>query len=142
MHDWWIALVASAFGYIGRVNSPTLYYRQHGSNVAGSTSYSAGYFLSRLGSLGKTADLLKRVVTQAAIFLSTYRSKLVPMDQRSVIAFASLQSSPRFTRIGIMIKNGFKATGFLRNLGIYTLLFFMPKGTGSSGKAGGLNNVG
>ncbi|KRN58140.1 glycosyltransferase family 2 protein [Limosilactobacillus secaliphilus] len=36
MHDWWLALIAAAFGVVSYINSPTILYRQHSSNVLGS----------------------------------------------------------------------------------------------------------
>lgn len=38
MHDWWIALCASAFGYIFFIPDATVRYRQHASNVIGAKS--------------------------------------------------------------------------------------------------------
>ena len=35
MHDWWLAILAAAFGKIGFVETPTILYRQHGSNQVG-----------------------------------------------------------------------------------------------------------
>lgn len=127
LHDWWVAIVASAFGYIGYVETPTVLYRQHSANVAGSTSYSARYFLSRLSSLGRTTGLLRRIVAQAAAFLALYKVKFVPMDLKMVTGFASLLSSSRVARLALLLKHGFKGTGFLRNAGIYLLLLSMPR---------------
>jgi glycosyltransferase involved in cell wall biosynthesis len=127
LHDWWVAIVASAFGYIGYVETPTVLYRQHGANVAGSTSYSAGYFLSRLRSLGRTTWLLRRIVAQAAAFLALYKEKFVPMDLKMVTGFAVLLSSSRAARLGLLLKHGFKGTGLLRNAGIYLLLLSMSR---------------
>ncbi len=36
LHDWWIALVASAFGKVVYINEATIMYRQHEGNVIGS----------------------------------------------------------------------------------------------------------
>lgn len=36
MHDWWIALLASALGRVSTITTPTLLYRQHSSNQLGS----------------------------------------------------------------------------------------------------------
>lgn len=35
MHDWWIALVAAAYGRLYYINKPLLKYRQHGDNSVG-----------------------------------------------------------------------------------------------------------
>ena len=35
MHDWWLACIASAFGRIVAVSTPTMLYRQHATNVVG-----------------------------------------------------------------------------------------------------------
>jgi glycosyltransferase involved in cell wall biosynthesis len=35
MHDWWLCMVAVAFGRIDFVDSPLIKYRQHGGNVVG-----------------------------------------------------------------------------------------------------------
>ncbi len=39
MHDWWLALVATAFGQIGSVPQSTMLYRQHGMNDTGAKSW-------------------------------------------------------------------------------------------------------
>lgn len=39
MHDWWAALVASAFGRIGALPEPTVLYRQHAKNVLGAQKF-------------------------------------------------------------------------------------------------------
>jgi hypothetical protein len=41
MHDWWLALVASAFGRIGWLPQATVLYRQHGANVLGAQGLGA-----------------------------------------------------------------------------------------------------
>lgn len=40
MHDWWLSLLASAFGVVVYIDEPTSLYRQHGSNAVGSNAYS------------------------------------------------------------------------------------------------------
>ena len=39
MHDWWLALVASAFGKVKFVNKPLLNYRQHDNNTIGAQEF-------------------------------------------------------------------------------------------------------
>ncbi len=40
MYDWWLALVATAFGRVAAVEDPTVLYRQHGRNDTGATRWS------------------------------------------------------------------------------------------------------
>ncbi len=35
MHDWWLGLVASAFGKVEFIDQPLVHYRQHGNNTIG-----------------------------------------------------------------------------------------------------------
>jgi len=35
MHDWWIALIASAYGKTFQIYQPLVKYRQHGTNEVG-----------------------------------------------------------------------------------------------------------
>ena len=39
MHDWWLALIAASCGKLVFVDHPTIYYRQHASNVIGARKY-------------------------------------------------------------------------------------------------------
>lgn len=49
MHDWWLAMIASAFGAIGFVDTPTVLYRQHEDNAVGARpSRSLEYKVNRL----------------------------------------------------------------------------------------------
>jgi glycosyltransferase involved in cell wall biosynthesis len=38
IHDWWMTLLATAFGTIGHVDRPLIRYRQHGSNTLGAAT--------------------------------------------------------------------------------------------------------
>ncbi|MDG2422007.1 MAG: glycosyltransferase family 2 protein [Gammaproteobacteria bacterium] len=40
MHDWWLALVAAAFGEVIFLNTPLVSYRQHGRNTIGAKEFS------------------------------------------------------------------------------------------------------
>lgn len=39
MHDWWLALVATAFGKLVYLNAPLVHYRQHGNNTIGAKEF-------------------------------------------------------------------------------------------------------
>ncbi len=39
MHDWWLALVATAFGQLVFLDTPLVHYRQHGNNTIGAKQF-------------------------------------------------------------------------------------------------------
>jgi hypothetical protein len=52
MHDWWLSLIASAFGHRVYLDAPLVDYRQHDSNTIGARSYKktgvSGEFAAKL----------------------------------------------------------------------------------------------
>lgn len=125
LHDWWIAIVASAFGRTEYLDAPTLLYRQHGGNDAGAVKYSLSYFASRLRDIEKSTALLKRIVAQSRAFVTKYRSRL-PQDKLEVASgFAALLEKNRGARVKTLFKFDLKGYGTLRNLGILSLWLFM-----------------
>jgi len=128
IHDWWVALVASAFGRIERVDAATILYRQHGGNTTGAVRYSMGYFLRRIKSLDKTADLLKGAVRQGGSFVSAYGDRLQEKDRLIIHDFSNLLRMNRIKRARTLLKHRFSCSGFLRNLGMLTIFVSMtPK---------------
>ena len=74
MHDWWIALVAAAFGKIVCVPDATIKYRQHGNNVVGATKVNTlGFILKRLSGSAYVKETLKMAHAQAAVFEKNIR---------------------------------------------------------------------
>jgi hypothetical protein len=69
MHDWWISLIASAFGKIGYVDEPTSLYRQHGDNEVGARKYSP---VSKMRHVDVMYRSVERTVRQARYFKKTY----------------------------------------------------------------------
>ena len=58
MHDWWLSLIASAFGYVYYIPKATISYRQHGDNSVGAEKRS-----NRLQSFitAITSNLLEKI---------------------------------------------------------------------------------
>lgn len=75
MHDWWLALVASAFGKIVAVNRPSILYRQHSQNTLGAQKLGIFHLFKRFlkGNL-ETARIGRK--HQAQAFLNRYANKL------------------------------------------------------------------
>lgn len=131
LHDWWIALVASAFGKIGYLDRPTLLYRQHGKNEAGAVSYSLSYFSSRVRNLGASTDLARRIVEQGKAFHLIYGDRISKGDREIVYKFATLLQQWRIERLFTLLRFKLRAYGFLRNLGI-SMLFILLSDKGCS----------
>jgi glycosyltransferase involved in cell wall biosynthesis len=121
IHDWWMALVASAFGRIERVDAATVLYRQHGKNAAGALKYPFGYIAARIRGLEGSKELLKGAVAQGGSFYSAYGERLSGKDRLMVRDFSSLLKMGRLQRARTLLKHRFSCSGFLRNLGMFTL---------------------
>lgn len=115
MHDWWFALVASAFGKIGFVNQATILYRQHGNNQVGAKS-SFNELLTRKHLFKKTKSMLEAAMDQAGEFAKQYPS--LPVDKVEMIDFfqdvTQVSKPKRYQRLkqyGIL-KSGFGRNAF------------------------------
>ncbi len=117
MHDWWIALVAGAFGHIGHVTNATMLYRQHSTNSIGARKYG----LQRITGLLFSKKNYKKTIAQAKIFYSRYGSMLDPKEKNLVLTFSTLPEQSFIKRKVAFFRCRFFKTGILRN--VYQFLF-------------------
>jgi glycosyltransferase involved in cell wall biosynthesis len=97
MHDWWFALIASAFGEIVFIDKPLIHYRQHGSNTIGAKKQSrstpfSGRFISKLFRASPNKHL-QDVAIQANAFSKTYTSSLNKKQKRTLKLAGRLNTS-------------------------------------------------
>ena len=99
MHDWWIALVATAFGQSRYLTAPVILYRQHGNNAVGIEPLNLireiRKYLSPSSWATMTAqrdEILNTYRKQAEAFLQRYGAKLSPKTRAMVRAFAELDT--------------------------------------------------
>lgn len=122
MHDWWMALVASAFGEIGSIKEPTISYRQHGGNDTGAKAYSWKKVLKDAGGIvfgrGLYVQHLDINLAQARAFLETYSEKLDANALSTLEAFTTIKSQNYFQKRYSLIRYKLLKYGFLRNLGL------------------------
>ena len=121
MHDWWIALIASAFGRIIYLDEPLLLYRQHTGNVVGGSSRSH-YITNRVKHLTAQRQVLYDTCKQAEVFLTIYNDQLTEAQKRLVSLFAGLPSANWFTRRYLILRYHFLKSGLLRNLGVMLII--------------------
>ncbi len=91
MHDWWLALVASALGRRIWLDEVLQDYRQHDSNTLGARQWRAGQFDASLFERlrdQRSRELLTNVAQQAAVFGQRFRRDLGPR-QRLAVWFAA-----------------------------------------------------
>ena len=121
MHDWWIALIASAFGRIIYLDETLLLYRQHTGNVVGGSSRSH-YITNRVKHLTAQRQVLYDTCKQAEVFLTIYNDQLTETQKRLVSLFAGLPSANWFTRRYLILRYHFLKSGLLRNLGVLLII--------------------
>ena len=61
IHDMWIGLNCAYFGKVKYIYTPTILYRQHSSNVAGSIKINSEYYLKRLTKITDTLTFLLKL---------------------------------------------------------------------------------
>ena len=101
MHDWWLSLVASAFGKLVFIDAPLVSYRQHDTNAIGakefvkSTPVDRSFWQKTLGC--KSNAHLSEVARQASDFRNRFGQELTTHDN------IGLQiSSCMGTKVGIL----------------------------------------
>ncbi|MBR4910843.1 MAG: glycosyltransferase family 2 protein [Clostridia bacterium] len=122
MHDWWLALVASAFGKIETVRSPLIFYRQHGGNQVGAKAGRGAALVARkLKTLGTVRENYKATYRQARLLLNAYGDILPPDKCEMLTAYSEMEKAGRLKKIRIIKKYNFKKCTRLRVLGQYFL---------------------
>jgi len=115
MHDWWVALVAAAFGKVDFVAQSTILYRQHGKNSVGVTKQRSivGQIFRFVNFLrGRTAGgrgRLLRVTHQAKLFKDRYASSLPPRQYILISELANLWAFSAAKRVWLLLRNRFFA---------------------------------
>ena len=119
MHDYWLMLTAAAFGHIGYINIPTMYYRQHNNNQLGAQNNS---ILNALKNIKTGKQNLKNMVfkniTQAEAFYNQYENILSDSNKYILKEFINLRDKRNISFIKSMVRNKFYKSGILKNLGL------------------------
>lgn len=119
MHDWWLALVAAAFGRVVPVPRATVDYRQHGANEAGALRWSSGHLLRKSMRFLDRSELLETLAearTQGAAFLERYRADLTEEQRATVEAFVQMDRAGFWGRRRAALRHGLLKHGLVRNL--------------------------
>ncbi len=118
MHDWWLALLAAAFGRIGYVPRPTVLYRQHGRNAVGAAdARSARYLVGRALGGDETRARMRTASRQAAELLRRHGDTLTAEQRLVVAACARLRERGKVAGIAGLVRHGLWKNTALRRLG-------------------------
>ena len=123
MHDWWLMLVAAAFGHIGIVEDSTLLYRQHAANHIGVKNISLLEVLFKLRKIKRIAqNRLFCCYTQAEAFKKRYGKTLNNNNLLLLNNFIEMFDSGFFRKRHLMIENKFLKGDILKNIGMFLFL--------------------
>lgn len=131
MHDWWLALVASAFGKVDYLKEKTMLYRQHQNNEIGARPWNMKYAISIITSFNKLRAIVSsyiKIQKQADVFKNIFDNNLEPHKQLIINAFTNLQYGKYVDKVKDIIKFEFYRTGFLRNLCLLIIIFYCSRG--------------
>jgi glycosyltransferase involved in cell wall biosynthesis len=125
MHDWWLALVAGAFGRSGVVREATVLYRQHGSNDSGAVLWDflreARLFLDKSHREQATARrnmVVTALQRQGGEFLKRYGDQLGGGYREMLQVFATLSDQDFFMRRYLTMKFRFFYANPMMNVGM------------------------
>lgn len=99
MHDWWLILVASAFGVVGHVDEKTILYRQHGKNEIGAKDVrTLRYKIQKLLHWREMKQAISETYQQAESLLSVYKDRLTPEQAHFLREYCSIPSKNKLNR--------------------------------------------
>jgi len=134
MHDFWMALVGSAFGKVIPFDDKLLYYRHHGGNFCGAFRHQpikSMYQMLRNEryARGQNRGIYAKMIT-AFVFYKRYQGLLSESQKDILRAFIEMKNGSRFNEIKVRLKYGFLRWGFLLMLHDFLCLFLtgpLPK---------------
>ncbi len=118
MHDWWLALVASAVGEIHWTKEPTVLYRQHGGNDTGAKHWGPAYLFGNAVNFFRQRAFHEKLFAyeRQAAALVRHKGLFVSEETRVMLQeFAALQSLPYLRRVSVILRHQILKTGLIRN---------------------------
>lgn len=109
MHDWWLYLIASAFGKIGFLNEATIKYRQHSKNEVGAKGLKYRKKVEIKNSLIKTYN-------QAEHFYNVFKDILTDTQKKLLEGYINLPKYSKIKKIRTIFRYRFFKHSLLRKI--------------------------
>jgi glycosyltransferase involved in cell wall biosynthesis len=122
MHDWWLGLVAAAFGKISYLKQPTVLYRQHQKNQVGAQNQKWHYIASRLQQPQRIREYYRKTQKQARVFFECYDAQLSEKDRKIISTYIDLENLTFFRKRQLIFQHGLFDIGLARNLALLSLI--------------------
>ena len=120
MHDWWLLLVAAAFGKVSHINDATILYRQHDKNEIGAKDVRKfSYKMNRLIHGGQVRQAIFNTFLQAESFLDTYNDMLTPKQKDIIEKYCAIPLMGKLKRWHTIYNLKSYKNGFSRNIAYF-----------------------
>jgi glycosyltransferase involved in cell wall biosynthesis len=118
MHDWWLAIVAAAFGKVEYIKDQTMLYRQHHHNANGATYFSIAEDVKNYFNYDPKKNQMTKNKNQAQTlaFKERYFEKLSTKQKKLVDAYLLFQEKTYWGKVPLALRYGFLKNGFFRNI--------------------------
>jgi len=118
MHDWWLALIASALGKIVFIEIPTVLYRQHKKNEVGAKNVNRlNYILKRLGNTKQIKKTILDTYIQTSELLDVLDSRINKSDYEMLNRYSSFLEYNKVKKIKLLKKYGLWKNSAVRVIG-------------------------
>lgn len=116
MHDWWALLVATKFGKVSFVETPSILYRQHSENGVGAkNTNSVFYLLKRMLQGSEIRQSLANTREQARYFAFLYNEK----EDSLIYNYAVLGRKNKIIRLMFYQRYDVKKSTLAKNIGLF-----------------------
>jgi hypothetical protein len=117
MHDWWLGLIASAFGKIDHLDEQTILYRQHENNEIGVRDMRKfGNRFNMLLHSDKARGVLNQTYEQAKAFLELYAPLLSEEQKAFLSAYTRIPAQNKIMRCVTVSRIGAFKYGVARKI--------------------------
>lgn len=121
MHDWWLALVAAAFGRLECLPDASILFRQHGTNQIGAVRWNVAHVVRKAATFWDrrlVVQGMQQTQRQARALWERFGPELTPTQREAVEAYIALGQESFLRRRWLVLHHGFYRTGWLRNLSL------------------------